>query len=220
MAGTSEFLWETGFSLIALGWVVLWAVVGGILTGGVNGYDFWKIKTKPLLGPVRIPPLVVMIFMGCIARNIIPWVYDNYNDIWATHIRIVCLLTILLRGGLELEFRNKGLIVFLYTVVPQLVESAAVMLPTWLIVGIPFPIAYALGFICAAVSPAVLVPSMLSLAKRGYGVAKGIPTTLMAASSFDDILAIEAFGVFSTLALNGLGGPNRSIWYVLFTNGY
>ena len=94
------------------------------------------------------------------------------------------------------------------------------MLPTWLILQIPFPIAYALGFICAAVSPAVLVPSMLGLAKQGFGVKKGIPTTLIAASSFDDILAIEAFGVFSTLALNGLGGPNRSVWFVLFVNGY
>ena len=106
------------FNLISLLWVVLFAVVGGILTGGINGYNFLGCKTKPLCGPVRIPPLVTMIFMGFIARNCIPWISDNFNDIWAQHIRIVCLLVILLRGGIELEFRNKGIIVFMYTLVP------------------------------------------------------------------------------------------------------
>lgn len=44
-----------------------------------------------------------------------------------------------------------------------------------------------------AVSPAVVVPSMLLLQKNGYGVEQGIPTLLMAAGSFDDILAITGF---------------------------
>lgn len=34
---------------------------------------------------------------------------------------------------------------------------------------------------------------MLLLQKDGYGVEKGIPTLLMAAGSFDDILAITGF---------------------------
>lgn len=42
-------------------------------------------------------------------------------------------------------------------------------------------------------SPAVVVPSMLLLQGGGYGVEKGIPTLLMAAGSFDDILAITGF---------------------------
>ena len=48
-------------------------------------------------------------------------------------------------------------------------------------------------FVLSAVSPAVVVPSMLLLQKDGYGVEKGIPTLLMAAGSFDDILAITGF---------------------------
>lgn len=42
-------------------------------------------------------------------------------------------------------------------------------------------------------SPAVVVPSMLLLQEGGYGVEKGVPTLLMAAGSFDDILAITGF---------------------------
>lgn len=49
------------------------------------------------------------------------------------------------------------------------------------------------SFVLGAVTPAVIVPSMLLLQKDGYGVEQGIPTLLMAAGSFDDILAITGF---------------------------
>ena len=149
------------------------------------------------------------------------WQRNAYNDVWASYIRMYCLMVILLRGGLELGFKGKGIIVFLYTFVPQLVEATMVMLIAWLAFGLPIPLAYALGFVCAAVSPAVLVPSMLGLAKQGFGIKKGIPTTLIAASSFDDIGAITLFGVFATLALNGKGGGESSnIWFALLANAY
>jgi len=45
------------------------------------------------------------------------------------------------------------------------------------------------------VSPAVVVPSLLTLQARGYGVDKGIPTLVIAASSMDDVIAITGFGV-------------------------
>lgn len=46
----------------------------------------------------------------------------------------------------------------------------------------------------------------MMLHKQGYGVAKGIPTSMIAASSFDDIIAITAFGVFKTIAFNDAPG--------------
>lgn len=52
---------------------------------------------------------------------------------------------------------------------------------------------YVVRFVLSAVSPAVVVPSMLLLQNSGYGVEQGIPTLLMAAGSFDDILAITGF---------------------------
>jgi NhaP-type Na+/H+ or K+/H+ antiporter len=57
-------------------------------------------------------------------------------------------------------------------------------------------------FILAAVSPAVVVPSMLALITRGYGKDKGVPTLVMAASSVDDVLAITGFGVMLAMALS------------------
>ena len=51
-------------------------------------------------------------------------------------------------------------------------------------------------------SPAVVVPSLMILHKQEYGIRKGIPTTLIAASSFDDIIAITVFSVFLSIGLN------------------
>ena len=45
----------------------------------------------------------------------------------------------------------------------------------------------------AAVSPAVVVPGMLDLGQRGYGTAKGVPTKVVSAATFDDVLAIAGF---------------------------
>ena len=46
---------------------------------------------------------------------------------------------------------------------------------------------FLLGFVLAAVSPAVVVPSLLELQEKGYGVSKGIPTLVIAAASVDDV---------------------------------
>lgn len=57
-------------------------------------------------------------------------------------------------------------------------------------------------FVLAAVSPAVVVPSLLGLSDRGYGIDKGIPTLVIAAASVDDVLAITGFGVSLGIAFS------------------
>lgn len=50
--------------------------------------------------------------------------------------------------------------------------------------------AFALGSIIAAVSPAVIVPCLFRLRTKGYGVAKGIPTLIVAISGIDDAASV------------------------------
>lgn len=57
-------------------------------------------------------------------------------------------------------------------------------------------------FVIAAVSPAVVVPCLLSLQEDGYGIDKGIPTLVIAAASVDDVLAITGFGVVLGIAFS------------------
>lgn len=57
-------------------------------------------------------------------------------------------------------------------------------------------------FIVAALSPAVVVPSLLDLQDEGRGVAKGIPTLGVAACSLDNVLAISAFGLIMGISFS------------------
>jgi len=161
---------------------------------------------------VAIPPLVGMIVFGCIARNIFEGSNpDIYSEYWADWIRQVCLCVILMMGGLELEFAGKGLTVVLLTFGPQLGEAFSSALVAKAIFDMPWTLSIALGFCLGAVSPAVLVPSVMILHKANYGTKKGIPTTMIAASSFDDIVAITVFGICASMAFESVGGGSSEV---------
>lgn len=49
---------------------------------------------------------------------------------------------------------------------------------------------FLLRFMIAAVSPAVVIPSLILLQEKGLGRDKGVPSLVMAASGIDDVLAI------------------------------
>jgi NhaP-type Na+/H+ or K+/H+ antiporter len=80
-----------------------------------------------------------------------------------------------------------------------------------LIFDMPWLLCIALGFCLAAVSPAVLVPSVMILQKGNFGTKKGIPMCLIAASSFDDIIAITVFGVMVTLAFENVNAGKSDL---------
>ncbi len=58
------------------------------------------------------------------------------------------------------------------------------------------------SYIIAAISPAVVVPTTLSLQSQGYGQESGIPTLIVAAASMDVVISISLFGVFLGLAFS------------------
>lgn len=62
-------------------------------------------------------------------------------------------------------------------------------------------------FVLGAVSPAVVVLSMLMLQRQGLGVDQGIPTLLIAAASIDDIVAITGFNIFLGMAFSSGNVP-------------
>ena len=99
-------------------------------------------------------------------------------------------------------------------------EACTVALVSRYVFGLPIALCFALGFILGAVSPAVLVPSCMILQEQRYGVRKGIPTTLIAASSFDDIIAITVFGVCQTSAFAAEGKAAGSPGLAVLTNLY
>ena len=84
---------------------------------------------------------------------------------------------------------------------PCLCEATCVALLARSLLGFPAPWAALLGFTVAAVSPAVVVPSLLELQERGYGVRTGIPTLVVAAAALDDVFSLAGFGICLGFAL-------------------
>ncbi|NWU97330.1 SL9B2 protein, partial [Upupa epops] len=85
---------------------------------------------------------------------------------------------------------------------PCLLETCTAAVLAYLLMHLPWQWGFILGFVLGAVSPAVVVPSMLILQAGGYGVEKGVPTLLMAAGSIDDITAITGFNTCLGMAFS------------------
>ena len=66
--------------------------------------------------------------------------------------------------------------VFRLAFTPCIVETIVVAVASHFLLGFPWMWGFMLGFVLAAVSPAVVVPCLLSLQERGFGIDKGIPT--------------------------------------------
>ncbi|XP_026877638.2 sodium/hydrogen exchanger 9B2 isoform X1 [Electrophorus electricus] len=179
------------------------AVAGGKLVGFLH---------LPRLPP--LPPLLGMLLAGVLLRNIpvvTEAIYIDYR--WSASLRNIALSIILARAGLGLDakaLRKLRAVCVRLAVGPCLIEASTVALVSHFFMGLPWIWGFILGFVLGAVSPAVVVPSMLLLQKDGYGLEQGIPTLLMAAGSFDDILAITGFTTCLSVAF-----ATGSTWFNL-----
>ena len=122
------------------------------------------------------------------------YIGHELDPILSRGLRTLCLAVILLRAGLELDpvqlWRLSGMVIRA-TFIPCFVEAAAVAALSHFILGFPWTVGFMLGFVLAAVSPAVIIPCLMSLSERGYGVAKGVPTLVISACAADDVVAIS-----------------------------
>uniref|UniRef100_A0A3P9I582 Cation/H+ exchanger transmembrane domain-containing protein n=1 Tax=Oryzias latipes TaxID=8090 RepID=A0A3P9I582_ORYLA len=171
------------------------SVLGGKLVGMIQ---------LPTLPP--FPPLLGMLLAGLLLRNV-PYITTAVfiDTRWSAALRNIALSVILTRAGLGLDpsalQRLKAVFVRV-AVGPCTVEASVVAVVSHFLLGLPWTWAFILGFVLSAVSPAVVVPSMLLLQREGLGVEKGIPTLLMAAGSFDGILAITGFSTCLGIAFS------------------
>ncbi len=157
---------------------------------------------------VRMPPLLGMLVAGFLLRNLPGELLQALPERWSVALRLFALTVILLRAGLGLNLaalqRLQGAFLRL-AFLPNLAEALTVAVVSYVLLGLPLLWGLLLGFVIAAVSPAVVVPSLLDLQLRGYGVAKGIPTMVLAAASFDDVISITGFGICLSLVFGGQG---------------
>lgn len=152
-----------------------------------------------ILERFNMPGLLGMIILGLIIG---PY---GFNVLQADMINIsadlrkIALIIILLRAGLGIskeDLKKNGITALKMSSIPAIIEGFSIALASVKLLGFSFVQGGILGFVIAAVSPAVIVPSMLSLIEGEVGGAKGIPTLILAGASMDDVFAITIFGVF------------------------
>lgn len=158
----------------------------------------------PVVPP--LPPLLGMLLAGFTIRNVpILYKFVHIPTSWSSALRNTALTIILIRAGLGLDPQAlkhlKGVCLRL-SFGPCLLEACSAALFSHFIMNFPWQWGFLLGFVLGAVSPAVVVPNMLLLQENGYGVEKGIPTLLVAASSMDDIVAITGFNTFLSIVFS------------------
>ncbi len=168
-----------------------------LLAGLFMGWVFSKLRLPSLLGMI-----IVGILFGPHALNLID---ASILDISAD-LRQIALVIILTRAGLSLDItdlKKVGRPAVLMCFVPACAEILGTVLFAPLLFSVTVLEAAIMGSVIAAVSPAVVVPRMIKLMEKGYGVKKGIPQLILAGASVDDVFVIVLFTAFTSLASTG-----------------
>lgn len=148
---------------------------------------------------IRLPGLIGMLLVGVLMGPYVLNVMDPALMAVSSDFRMIALVVILLRAGLKTnkETLNKvGKTALLMSVLPSLMEGSAIALAAPVFLHISPIEAAILGFTVAAVSPAVVVPSMIKFIEKRMGTEKGIPTLILASSSMDNAFVIVVFSMF------------------------
>ncbi len=157
-------------------------------------YLFMKIQLPGILGMVITGLLLGPSVLNVIDKEVIELLKD---------FKTAALIVILIRAGLGINKKTLKIVggpAIRMSFIPGIIEGTTLLFLSHLFLGFSYIEGGILGFIIAAVSPAVVVPQMLELKETGYGKGKEIPTLVLAGASLDDVFAITIFGVFTGLA--------------------
>ncbi|MBF6626085.1 cation:proton antiporter [Aerococcaceae bacterium zg-BR9] len=188
-----------------------------IIILGYLGGDLAKRLTLPSL----VGMLLVGMLVGPHGGNLLsPTLLSISAD-----IRRIALIIILLRAGLNLnvqQLKQVGRPALLMCFLPALFEILAITLIAPHLFSVSSVDALLLGTVIAAVSPAVIVPRMVSLMEEGRGTNKQIPQMILVGASVDDVFVIVIFSTVSQLAMGNhfeatqlLGIPSAILFGVL-----
>ncbi|MGH0053673.1 MAG: cation:proton antiporter [Sphaerochaetaceae bacterium] len=153
---------------------------------------------------IHVPPLIGMLAVGAILGPQVLGLLDPDLIRIGSDLRMIALIVILLRAGLELSresLHKVGIQAILLAFLPAAAEAAVIIALAPSLLSISRGESALLACVLAAVSPAVVVPMMVQLIKEGRGVKKAIPTLVLAGASLDDVTVIVAYSIVLSLYL-------------------
>ncbi len=172
-------------------------VVLMVLGGWFVGKLFTKLKLPSVLGM-----LIYGIGFSFFYQESIPNLIFEAEPF----LKSFALIVILLRAGLgisKVTLKKVGITALLMSFIPCILEGLLLTTLFYYWFDFPFAVSGLTAFMISAVSPAVIVPSMLDFKSKGYGKKKDVPTIILAGASVDDVFAITIFSVFLGLATGG-----------------
>lgn len=155
---------------------------------------------------LKLPRIIGMLVTGILLGPYVLDLLDPSILSISSELRKMALIIILLKAGLSLDLKDlkkAGHSAVLLSFVPASCEIIGYLLFAPVILGISRVDAAVMGAVLAAVSPAVVVPRMVTLMEEKYGTQKAIPQMLLAGASCDDIFVIVLFTTFLGMAQGG-----------------
>jgi len=185
--------------------ITILLILGG---GWLSGKLFSRIKLPSVLG-MTLLGVFISIFLK---EQIPPVLWDI-----APFLKSLALIVILLRAGLGIKksvLKKVGRAALFMAFVPCLFEGLSLTFLFYYLSPFDFLTSALTASLLSAVSPAVVVPSMLNLKDAGFGKKREVPTLVLAGASLDDVFAITLFTLFLGLLTgegSGLGSTLLSI---------
>uniref|UniRef100_A0A915PPR1 Cation/H+ exchanger domain-containing protein n=1 Tax=Setaria digitata TaxID=48799 RepID=A0A915PPR1_9BILA len=144
----------------------------------------------------RLPSIIGVLLTGIAFKNI-PFMNNLlYIDrVWSALFRKAALTVILMRAGMGLD----PITVFRLGIISTVCEGGAIMLAAHFIFGVSIEMSILFGTILSATGPAVTIPAILDLSKKGYGSGSGLPTAILASCTIDNMTCIAAYTVAAAL---------------------
>ncbi len=170
-----------------------------------------------LFSLIKLPGILGLIVAGVLVGPDVLNVVDPEVSVMLKELKTAALIVILIRAGLGINretLHKVGKPAVNMSFIPGVFEGSIIMLAAHYLFGFTWIEGGMLGFVIAAVSPAVVVPAMLDLKDKGYGKKKEVPTLVLAGASVDDVFAITIFSVFTGLAAGSAINVGHILWSV------
>ncbi|MGL5278510.1 MAG: cation:proton antiporter [Cetobacterium sp.] len=168
---------------------------------------------------IRFPSLIGMMIAGALIG---PYGLNKTPELaldLAPILKDIALIIVLFIGGLGIgadQIKKIGRPAILLSIIPATLEGFAIAYLSTIFLDFTFIQGAILGFIIAAVSPAVLIPSMVSLIDKNIGQKKSIPQLLLVGASADDTISITLFTSFLAIYFQKLDGGTFDLKIQIF----
>lgn len=164
------------------------------------------LATAAICQKIKLPRIIGMLVTGTVLGPFVLNFLDPSILGISSELRQMALVIILIKAGLSLnikDLKKVGRPAILMAFVPAVFEILAFVLFAPKLLGVTLIEAAVMGAVLGAVSPAVVVPKMVSLMETHYGTEKSIPQLILAAASLDDVFVIVLFSAFVGIAQGG-----------------